>query len=189
MPEQTSEVTISAAGETYTFSAETFFQGNRFLVESLVEAALGDSTGETALDLFCGVGLFTVPLARRFKQVIGVESNDKAVDFAEKNAARIDATNVRFVRQGVHKFLAEHRLEKTDFVLIDPPRVGAEKGTIKDIVRLKPKQVSYVSCEPAILARDLRTLVDGGYQIESITALDLFPQTHHVETVVRLIRD
>jgi 23S rRNA (uracil1939-C5)-methyltransferase len=175
-------------GESYTFSAETFFQGNRFLVASLIEAALGDSTGETALDLFCGVGLFTVPLSRRFKQVIGVESNDKAVDFAEKNAARINAANARFVRQSVHKFLAGHRLENTDFVLIDPPRAGAEKEVIKNIVRLKPKQISYVSCEPAILARDLRTLADGGYEIESITALDLFPQTHHVETVVRLNR-
>ena len=93
---------------------------------------------------------------------------------------------IKFVSQDVGKFLAHHNLQNTDFVLLDPPRAGAQKDTIKNIVRLKPNQISYVSCEPAILARDLRTLLDGSYEIESITALDLFPQTHHVETVVRL---
>lgn len=184
--EPTAEITFTAVGETYTFSAKTFFQGNHFLIGQLIDTALKGAAGETALDLFCGVGLFSIPLARAFRQVIGVEGNDKAIDFAEKNASASGAANIRFVQRGVGEFLSGHNLEDTDFVLLDPPRAGAEKETIRNIVQLKPKQISYVSCEPSILARDLRTFLDGGYAIESITALDLFPQTHHVETVVRL---
>ncbi len=77
-------------------------------------------------------------------------------------------------------------LKNIDFVLLDPPRVGAEKEIIEGIIKIKPAQISYVSCEPSTLARDLRLLCDNGYAIDSIIALDLFPQTHHVETVVRL---
>ena len=93
-----------------------------------VHRALADAAGETALDLYCGVGLFTIPLARRFKQVVGVESSDKAVDFAEKNAAIAHTPNIRFVRQSARKFLAGYKAKSTDFLLIDPPRSGAEKG-------------------------------------------------------------
>ncbi len=184
--ESVEEISYTANGERYFHSAESFFQGNQFLIGQLVETAVKDAAAETALDLYCGVGLFTLPLARKFAQVIGVEDNALALDFAEKNAENARLENVRFVRDGVGNFLAGHNLENTDFVLLDPPRAGPEKAAILNIIKLKPKQVSYVSCEPSILARDLRIFLDGGYAIDSITALDLFPQTHHVETVVRL---
>jgi len=180
------EIAYTFGGEKYFYSAQSFFQGNQFLIEQMLETALKDAAGETALDLFCGVGLFTLPLARKFRQVIGVEENEQAVDFAEKNVANARLDNVQFVRDGVGEFLSGHNLENTDFVLLDPPRAGTGKATILDIIKLRPKQISYVSCEPSILARDLRIFLDDGYVIESITALDLFPQTHHVETVVRL---
>ncbi len=184
--EPTEDISFSVNGEKYLYSALSFFQGNQFLIEQLIETALNDAGGETALDLYCGVGLFTLPLARKFGQVIGVEGNDRAIDFAEKNAENAQLDNVRFVRDGVDDFLSGHNLENTDFVLLDPPRAGTEKRTISNIIALKPKHISYVSCEPSILARDLRTFLDNGYVIESITAFDLFPQTHHVETVARL---
>jgi len=184
--ESVEEISYTANSERYFYSAESFFQGNQFLIGQLVETAVKDAAAETALDLYCGVGLFTLPLARKFAQVIGVEDNALALDFAEKNAENARLENVRFVRDGVGNFLAGHNLENTDFVLLDPPRAGPEKAAILNIIKLKPKQVSYVSCEPSILARDLRIFLDGGYAIDSITALDLFPQTHHVETVVRL---
>ena len=186
--EPTQDISFTVGGEKYFYSALSFFQGNQFLIEQLIETALNGANGETALDLYCGVGLFTLPLARKFGQVIGVEGNDRAIDFAEKNAANAHLNNVRFVRDNVDDFLSGHNLENTDFVLLDPPRAGTEKWTIANIIKLKPKQISYVSCEPSILARDLRTLLDSGYAIESLTAFDLFPQTHHVETVARLRR-
>jgi len=186
--EPTEDISFTVNGEKYFYSALRFFQGNQFLIEQLIETALAGALGETALDLYCGVGLFTLPLARKFRQVIGVEGNERAIDFAEKNAANAKVSNVRFVRDSVDDFLSGHNLENTDFVLLDPPRSGTEKWTITNIIKLKPKQISYVSCEPSILARDLRTLLDSGYEIESLTAFDLFPQTHHVETVARLRR-
>lgn len=184
--ERTDEIRFTAAGERYFYSAQSFFQGNQFLVEKLIETALGDSGGERALDLYCGVGLFSLPLAKRFGQVIGVEGNESAIDFAEKNAGNARLHNIKFVRDGVEDFLHETNLEGTDFVLLDPPRAGTEKGVIQSLAKMKPKNISYVSCEPSILARDLRTLLDAGYSLDSVTAVDLFPQTHHVETIVRL---
>lgn len=184
--EPTNEISFSAAGEKYFYSAQSFFQGNQFLIEQLIETAVGGAAGATALDLYCGVGLFTLPLARKFGQVIGIEGNAGALDFAEQNAKRAGLANVRYVRGGVAEFLWNHDLADTDFILLDPPRAGTEKHTIRNIIRVEPKQIAYVSCDPSTLARDLRKFIEGGYIIDSITALDLFPQTHHVETVARL---
>lgn len=184
----TREIGFTAAGERLGFSARSFFQGNRFLVDKLVEVAIGEASGETALDLYCGVGLFTLPLARKFTNVIGVEDNEKAVELANANAERAGLSNIDLYAASVRDYLASGEAPKPDFVLLDPPRAGTEKETVMNLIALEPQRVSYVACEPSILARDLRRFVDNGYTIESITALDLFPQTHHVETVAQLIR-
>ena len=186
--EPTDEISYNSVNNNYVYSAQSFFQGNQWLIQQLIETALSGVSGERALDLYCGVGLFTLPLAKRFSQVIGVEGNDTAIEFANRNAAYARLENVSFVTENVADFLSGHELEGTDFVLLDPPRTGTEKGVIDKIVKLKPNEISYVACDPSILARDLRQLIDGRYMIESITALDLFPQTHHVEAVVRLKR-
>jgi 23S rRNA (uracil1939-C5)-methyltransferase len=186
--EMTRELTVTAAGERFGFSARSFFQGNRFLIDALVEAAIGGHSGGIALDLYSGVGLFTLPLARRFEQVIGVEDNQHAVEFANDNAERAGLVNVDFYQASVRDFLASGESPMPDFVLLDPPRAGAEKDTIMNLIGLAPKRVSYVACEPSILARDLRRFVENGYAIETVTAIDLFPQTHHVETVVHLVK-
>ncbi len=184
--EPTEEISFEIYGEKYFYSAKSFFQGNPFLIENLMRLALEDASGKCALDLYCGVGLFTLPLARTFENVIGVEANREAIDFAKKSVENARLGNIEFKRESVDDFLAENDLKEIDFVLLDPPRSGAEKKTIENIIKLTPRQISYVSCEPSVLARDLRIFLDAGYKIESITALDLFPQTHHVETVVRL---
>ena len=184
--EPTEEIDFMVGGEKYFYSSKSFFQGNPFLIEPLIKTAIDNAKGETALDLYCGVGLFTLPLARKFKKVIGVEANSEAIDFAEKSAENARLENTEFYRESVDDFLAENALEHVDFVLLDPPRAGAEKSVIENIIKIKPREISYVSCEPSVLARDLRIFVDSGYSIKNITALDLFPQTHHVETVVRL---
>jgi len=180
------EIILTAAGERYHFAADVFFQGNRFLIDTLIGVALGNASGDTALDLYCGVGLFTLPLARRFGRVTAVEEYGRAVGYTRKNVDAASLKNVEIVERSVGRFLAEHKRAEIDFALLDPPRSGTEKKTVLDLIRLRPKRVSYVSCDPSVLARDIRRFLDGGYAIDSIRALDLFPQTHHVETVVHL---
>jgi len=186
LPEPETEIEISAFGEKLWFSARSFFQGNRFLIDKLVEVAIGESSGGNALDLYCGVGLFTLPLARRFSNVIGIEENDEAVRFARQSAEGAGLANVEFRAQNVRRYLANVVESDLDFVLLDPPRFGTEKEMMASLIRLRPRHVSYVSCDPSVLARDLRRFVENGYAIRSITALDMFPQTHHAETVVHL---
>ncbi|MFL6468839.1 MAG: class I SAM-dependent RNA methyltransferase [Pyrinomonadaceae bacterium] len=186
LAESAGEIAVKTAGESYVFSAKSFFQGNRAMVDRLVETAIGDAAGRRALDLYCGVGLFTLPLARRFEHVIGVEESYDSIEFAKRNATNANIGNAEFRTESVRRFLSNVVESNLDFVLLDPPRAGTEKDTIMNLIRLKPKHVSYVACEPSVLARDLRRFAENGYSIDSITALDLFPQTHHVETVVHL---
>ena len=182
----TSELSLTVRGEVYQFNAEAFFQINPSLLEPLIDFALGDASGESVLDLYCGVGLFTLPLARRFKNVVGVEANSAAVRFARRNLQNAELANARVITATVTDWFRTGPVGPVDFVLLDPPRAGAESVVIKGIVDLRPGAISYVSCDPATLARDLKKLIARGYAIDSIAAFDLFPQTHHVETVVRL---
>jgi tRNA/tmRNA/rRNA uracil-C5-methylase (TrmA/RlmC/RlmD family) len=185
---ETSELQLKIADERYSYNAEAFFQVNAGLLPALIEFALRDVSGDVAVDLYCGVGLFTLPLSRRFKQVIGVESNSNATRFARRNLQQAQLENARVINAGVADWARSSAARSTsvDFVLLDPPRAGAESVVIKQIVDFRAKQICYVSCDPATLARDLRKLIAGGYLISSLAAFDLFPQTHHVETVVRL---
>src|SRR5688572_24170247 len=183
--DQAAEIIRTIAGERYHLNANSFFQTNLELVPALIDSALGDARGETAIELYSGVGLFTVPLARRFASVIAVEDDAAATDFSRRNLAEAGLSNTDVVNQDVGDWLdcCEGYI---DFLLLDPPRTGAESRVISGIVRLKPRRICYVSCDPATLARDLKKLVAGGYSISSIQAFDMFPQTHHVETVVHL---
>jgi 23S rRNA (uracil1939-C5)-methyltransferase len=181
---ETRELSLSIRGEVYRYNAAGFFQINPSLLGPLIDFALGDASGETALDLYSGVGLFTLPLSRQFRRVTAVEANPVAVRFARRN---LQDTNARVIAAGAADWFRSAPVRDTDFVLLDPPRAGAESAVIKSILNLHPPQISYVSCDPATLARDLKKLVAGGYTIKSIRGFDLFPQTHHVETVVRLV--
>ena len=184
----TREVSRRVGEHLYRFSAEGFFQVNHELLAPLINIAIGDARGQAALDLYCGVGLFSLPLAARFQKVIGVEANAQAIRYAGHNAEAAGLGNVQFECAKVGEWLREKsgELEPFDFVLLDPPRAGAEEDTINQILALRPKRISYVSCDPATLARDLKGLVAGGYTLDVVTALDMFPQTHHVETIVQL---
>ena len=186
--EPTVDLVMKVLEDEYAFSARTFFQGNRFLVAELVRLAVEGTEGKHAADLFSGVGLFSLALARRFEKVSAVEAHGPAVEYAEKNARNAGLSNIEFVRGAVEHFVRVPPSDPVDLVLLDPPRAGTSKETIQRVMELRAPVISYVSCEPSILARDLRWFADGGYEIEKITAVDLFPQTHHVETVVRLKR-
>ena len=185
------EQSRAVRGERYRFDARCFFQINHALLDALAaeglrEAAGGD--GETALDLYSGVGLFTLPLARRFSRVVAVEGNAPASEYARRNLADAELTNATVETSTVGDWLARNSrsLERVAFILLDPPRAGADTETVRGIIRLRPRRISYVSCDPATLARDLRALIEAGYEINSVRAFDMFPQTHHVETVAHL---
>jgi 23S rRNA (uracil1939-C5)-methyltransferase len=187
---QTDELTLTVEGELYRYNAEAFFQINQELLPQLLQYALAHAAGETALDLYSGVGLFAVPLGRRFKKVIAVESNAAATRFAKRNLERAGLENVNVVTATVGDWIRSttNRTRRVDFVLLDPPRAGAESAVVRGILDLQPLRICYVSCDPATLARDLKKLVAGGFGIQSLCGFDMFPQTHHVETVVHLSR-
>jgi 23S rRNA (uracil1939-C5)-methyltransferase len=169
----------------FRVSSNSFFQVNRLLLDRLTETALEGAEGETAADLYAGVGLFSLPLARRFREVTAVESGAGAVRDLQFNAQRAELSNLRAVAQTAEEHLAQ--IEKApDFVLLDPPRTGLGKAVVARLAELAPRQITIVACDPATLARDLAALTAGGYEIESLTLVDLFPQTYHLETVARL---
>ncbi len=194
-PEDEREQVRRIGGETYRFDAGCFFQINHALLGPLVaeglrgtEPEILNGANETALDLYSGVGLFTLPLARRFRRVVAVEGNPASAAYARRNLSDASLANARVETSPVGEWLARRadELGRADFVLLDPPRAGAEPEAVRGIVALKPAHISYVSCDPATLARDLRLLLDAGYRLDSLRAFDMFPQTHHVETVVHL---
>lgn len=174
-----------AAGCTFRVGRGSFFQVNRFLTDRMVARALDGATGETALDLYAGVGLFSLPLARRFRSVTAVESGGNAAGDLRFNAERC-GVSVHVAQAGAAEFLAQTDL-RPDFVLADPPRTGLGKEVVRRLLELRPARLTIVSCDPATLARDLAGLIAGGYQLEPTTLIDLFPQTFHIETVARLI--
>lgn len=181
------EVHRVVGDEIYHFNAEGFFQINHELLDQIIQRAIGDAHGKIAIDLYCGVGLFTLPLARRFEQVIGVESNERATRFARRNLESAALDNTEIVSLDVGEWLQYYRsFEPIDLLLMDPPRTGAENKVIAGILSLRPQQIVYVSCDPATLARDLKKLIAEGYVLDQVKAFDMFPQTHHVETVVHL---
>jgi 23S rRNA (uracil1939-C5)-methyltransferase len=188
------EIEQSVRGAVYRFSAETFFQVNPLLLDDLVCEAVAGAAGRLAIDLYAGVGLFTIQLARSFDRVIGVESDPVAAGFARKNIAANHAAGVEFYNERVEAWLRRSNAgfekgdrEPPDMILLDPPRGGASEA-MPSILALRPKRITYVACDPTTMARDLGKLVGSDYKIETITALDLFPQTYHIETVVTLFR-
>jgi 23S rRNA (uracil1939-C5)-methyltransferase len=183
---ETRELNLTVRGEVYAYNAQTFFQINPSLLGALIDFALADATGKRALDLYSGVGLFTLPLARLFEKVVAVEANAAATRFARRNLQRAELVNARVVTATVTEWIRNASLDEVDFVLLDPPRAGAESAVINGLLRLEAPRICYVSCDPATLARDLKKLMAGGYVVQSLNAFDLFPQTHHVETVVHL---
>ena len=172
----------------FRVSRNSFFQVNRFLADRLVETALDfPAGGETALDLYAGVGLFALALAPRFNQVTAVESGSAAVRDLEFNAQRAALANVHGEQSSTEAYL--EKLEAApDFVLLDPPRAGLGKNAVRRLLDLRPPRMTLVACDPATLARDLAALVAGGFRISKMTLVDLFPQTYHIETVVHLER-
>jgi 23S rRNA (uracil1939-C5)-methyltransferase len=177
---------------SYRVGHLSFFQVNRSLLDELVRLVVGEARGHLALDLFAGVGLFTVPLAHRFQRVIAVESNVAAARDLEANLQQSGAASPAWRHTSVEAFL-EHWRGKPDLVVLDPPRTGVPASALHGLVKLAPENIVYLSCDPATLARDLALLAGsaekpGNYQIREVHLVDVFPQTYHIEALVRLSR-
>jgi 23S rRNA (uracil1939-C5)-methyltransferase len=174
-----------AAGHRFRISRGSFFQINRFLLDALVQTVMGQIEGAHAVDLYAGVGLFSLPLATRFQKVDAVERSGSAFHDLEWNAAQSESGIVP-LKASAEEFLGGLS-SKPDFLVADPPRSGLGRDAARELLRVGSPLVAIVSCDPATLARDLRVLLEQ-YRIEKITLVDLFPQTYHFETVVHLER-
>jgi 23S rRNA (uracil1939-C5)-methyltransferase len=178
------EVSTKVGELTYAYDARCFFQSHRGLLPRLVETAVGSWEGEAAVDLFAGVGLFSLPLARRYRRVIAVESDQIGTRYARLNARRNRLPGVEVVNQAVETWISELPAG-LDRVVVDPPRGGLVPRVRDALMARRPARLTYVSCHPAALARDLRHLQEG-YRVESVAFIDLFPQTGHMEVVVQM---
>ena len=178
-------------GKRFRISPQSFYQVNAKQCELLYRTAIDAAqlTGEeTLLDAYCGTGTIGLCASDGCKQLIGVELNADAIRDAKENARRNGVENARFLCDDAGRFMQKLAKEGNapDVVMMDPPRAGSDQKFLQSLLMLKPKRVVYVSCNPETLARDLRVLVDGGYQAEWATPVDMFPGTEHVETVVLL---
>ena len=175
---------------TFQFLAGDFFQNNPFILPAFTgyvakQAAAGGA--KFLVDAYCGSGLFSLTLAASFEQVAGVEVSETSCEWARKNAAANSITNVRFLTASAEAIFDQINFPAAETaVVIDPPRKGCTPEFIAQLVKFRPARVVYVSCDPATQVRDLKQLVDGGYQLDDVQPFDLFPHTRHLECVMTL---
>jgi len=185
-----------AGGFNFRVSHLSFFQVNRFLIEELLQSVVSGKKGALALDLYAGVGFFSLPLAKTFEHVIGVDANLAAIRDLRSNA---EAAGLAVTSHNLHteEFLKKLD-EKPDLVVLDPPRAGLGQSTAAKLAEVHSPEIVYLSCDPSTLARDLAVLLQTermpagakpnapSYELASVELFDLFPQTHHIETLVHL---
>jgi len=176
-------LTYVVSGHSYQVSAGAFFQSNRHLIPTLVEIVTKSRGGGTALDLYAGGGLFSLPLAAQFQSVVAVESAPASFRDLRRNIP----PNAKAVRSTAEAYLQNAtRKLRPDLIVVDPPRAGLGAKATRSLAASCAPRVTYVSCDPATLARDLAVLIAAGYGVEEAHLLDLFPQTYHLETVLHL---
>ena len=178
-------------GLTFRISPKSFYQINAYQTETLYNTAIEYANlteNDIVLDAYCGTGTIGLVASKHAKQVIGVELNSDAVKDAKKNAKLNQITNTSFYNADAGEFMVAlaDAGEKIDVVFMDPPRAGSDKNFLKSLLKLSPKRVVYISCNPTTQKRDLFTLTKGGYKVRKIQPVDMFPHTSHVETVVLL---
>jgi 23S rRNA (uracil1939-C5)-methyltransferase len=188
-------LTYQTKRAAYRVSAGSFFQTNRHLTDELVKVVSDGQSGERALDLYAGVGLFSTALAGDFRHIVSVESSQtSSADLAYNRPSHGEA-----VQATTEQYLARTEnagrggkgaipVPKLDLVVVDPPRSGLGEGVVRPLANLDAPRIAYVSCDPATLARDLVPLLAAGYRVEQVHLVDLFPQTYHLESIVHLAR-
>lgn len=176
----------------FRLSPLSFFQVNSQQTEKLYQKALdyaGLTGNETIWDIYCGIGTITCFLARKAKQVYGIEVIPEAIEDAKENAKLNNIDVIQFYVGKAEDELPKHKEDKkTDIIVVDPPRKGLDEKVLETIIYMEPKKIVYVSCDPATLARDINYLREHGYELKHLTPVDMFPHTVHVETIVSLQR-
>ncbi len=174
---------------TFRVSADAFFQVNHTLWERFIEAVTEKVSFKKAVDLYCGVGFFTLPLSEKGNFIEGSDIGVSAINDAQYNAKVNGRDNVVFVKSDAYRHLKSRAGEVLDLVVLDPPRSGLENNEIDLLVKNKPERIIYISCNPSTLARDLKVLLKGGYRLEGVRLVDMFPQTYHIESISYLTVD
>jgi 23S rRNA (uracil1939-C5)-methyltransferase len=175
---------IHVKDHVFDLHPDAFFQTNRYLLAGFLDTVLDNATGaRRVLDLFCGSGFFSIPLARVAGEVLGVESSRTAVKQAQLNAGLNKAGNATFFEGGVEETLKNSPEVKPDFIVMNPPRTGASREVAERVAGLGAERLVYVSCNPSTFAREAPTILARGYTLESITMVDQFPNTYHIEMV------
>jgi len=192
-----SDLTYQTKTAAYRVSAGAFFQTNRFLADELVNIVTAGRSGDLALDLYAGVGLFSTALACNFRHIVSVEMSQTAASDLQYNLP----VNGKAVRAATEQYLTERDAKEKgrsgkgtlptntpDLVVVDPPRSGLGDTVASELAKAGAPRLTYVSCDPATLARDLVPLQATGYRVEAVHLVDFFPQTYHLESVVQLVR-
>ena len=184
-------ITDSMLGNDYEISAQSFYQVNTEMAEKLYQTAIDFSdlnSDSIVIDAYSGIGTIGLSFAKEVKEVYGVEVIETAVEDAKKNAERNGITNAHYVADSAENAMAKWSKDgiKPDVIIVDPPRKGLTESFIKASVAMQPEKVTYVSCNPATMARDIKLYQELGYELKKVQPVDLFPQTHHVETVALL---
>ena len=184
-------ITDSMLGNDYEISAQSFYQVNTEMAEKLYQTAIDFSdlsSDSIVIDAYSGIGTIGLSFAKQVKEVYGVEVIETAVEDAKKNAERNDITNAHYVADSAENAMAKWSKDgiKPDVIIVDPPRKGLTESFIKASVAMQPEKITYVSCNPATMARDIKLYQELGYELKKVQPVDLFPQTHHVETVALL---
>jgi 23S rRNA (uracil1939-C5)-methyltransferase len=178
------------AGLQFHLGADTFFQINTETAEALLNVIINElhlQGTELLLDAYCGIGTFTLPLARRVRSCIGLEVQPAAIFHAKENAQFNGLTNTTFYAGPVEELLPEMDVSP-DIVLLDPPRKGCDPAVLENLVKIQAPRIVYISCKPATLARDLKFLCkEGGYKLTRVQPADFFPQTSHIECAAFLV--
>lgn len=177
-------------GYRFRISPDSFFQTNSYQAQILYDTVLeyaAPQKNDKLLDLYCGTGTIAIFLAGSGAEVIGVESEGKAIEDARLNAAENGIGNVKFIHAPVEQFIAAPT--PADIVVVDPPRAGLHPRALKGVINLAPRRLVYVSCNPSTLARDVAKLVENGYHLNRTVAVDMFPHTYHIESVTLLIKE
>ena len=184
-------ITDSMLGNDYEISAQSFYQVNTEMAEKLYQTAIDFSdlnSDSIVIDAYSGIGTIGLSFAKQVKEVYGVEVIETAVEDAKKNAERNGITNANYVADSAENAMAKWSKDgiRPDVIIVDPPRKGLTESFIKASVAMQPEKITYVSCNPATMARDIKLYQELGYELKKVQPVDLFPQTHHVETVALL---
>ena len=182
-------VTEKAGGLTFSRGINQFFQANRFLRNNMLEIVSNDAkTGadESFLDIGCGVGFFTLSLAQLMKAGTGVDISRESILWAKRNASLNKIGNVGF--QHIPSARMHPARMRPDLIVIDPPRAGIDRKTRKTMLAVSPERMVYISCNPSTFSRDAKEFIAGGYRMERLMLIDMFPCTHHIEVIARFAR-